>query len=278
MIPWHLGRLLAFDTETSGVEVDTHRIVTAAAILLGGGQHPEHRTWLTDVDGQEIPAEATSVHGITTEHAHANGMPARDAVNDIAAVLTEAVGAGATIVGHNVQFDLTLLDREMRRHLGYGLHDAIPADRLTVIDSMVLDRYAAPFRRRVSETQGPYQMKTSAQTYGLGWDDGAAHGAEYDAVMSARVAWRIGSIAHQPHAERPEWVRRLRTQRFNDLARLSVQQLHQRQIEWAKADAAGFQEWLRTKAPAEKRDPNAVIDGRWPLIPHQHTETEGATA
>ncbi|MFJ4847591.1 exonuclease domain-containing protein [Streptomyces sp. NPDC088733] len=266
MNPWHTGRLLAFDTETTGVDTDTDRIVTAAAILLGGDQPAEQRSWMAD-PGIEIPEGATAVHGITTEQARAEGRPAAEVVEQILTAIGTAVAGGVTLVGHNIVYDLTLLDREAHRYLGGGLFDAIPAAQMNVIDTMVLDRHACPYRRRVSETQGPYQLRTSAETYGLPWDEGNAHGAEYDAMMAARVACKIGAIAHRAPADRPVWVRQLRTQRFDSMAGVTVQDLHQMQMQWAARDAASFQDWLRTKAPQGKRDPQAVVDGTWPLRP-----------
>jgi DNA polymerase-3 subunit epsilon len=65
---WHTKRLAAFDIETTGVNPESDRIVTAAVSLLGGGQPAEHLSWLVD-PGIEIPAGASSVHGITTERA-----------------------------------------------------------------------------------------------------------------------------------------------------------------------------------------------------------------
>jgi len=267
---WHTQRLMAFDTETTGVDIETDRIVTAAAILLGGGDTRESRTWMSDADGIEIPEGATKVHGITTEHARTHGQPAKGVIEDVVTVLGEAAAAGTVLVGHNIVYDLSILDREARRHLGCGLHEAIPQAQLTVIDTMVLDRRVAPFRRRVSETQGPYQMRTTAETYGLGWDEEAAHGAEYDALMSARAAWHMGNIAHLPPGERPRWVRQLRTQRFDSLRGVTAQQLHQAQIGWAAADASSYQAWLRNRAKAgAKYDAAAVIDGTWPLRPFE---------
>lgn len=276
---WHLGRLAALDFESSDKDCETARIVSCALILIGGDLRRDTRTWLIS-PGVPMHPEAIETHHITDEYAAANGIEPEKGVTEIMTALSETVAAGIPIVGHNIgKYDLNLLDREGRRHLGAGLTDAIPdaESRMRVIDTLVLDKHAAPYRKRVSEKQGPYQMKTSAQTYRLEWDDDAAHGAEYDALMSARVAWHIGNIAHLPHSPRPDWVQAARTQRFDSLAGLTVGELHAKQIKWAEADAASYQQWLRTKAPAEKRDPEAVIDGRWPLIPPQTTRTE-ATA
>jgi len=111
-------------------------------------------------------------------------------------------------------------------------------------------------------------MRTTAETYGLPWDEDQAHGAEYDALMSARAAYRMGLIAHTPYRQRPEWVLALRPNRFNSLRDVTVDELHERQIEWYREDAANYQAWLRNEAKAkDKYDPTAVIDGRWPLRP-----------
>ncbi|MEU6342163.1 exonuclease domain-containing protein [Streptomyces sp. NPDC046977] len=267
MTPWHLGRMAALDFESSDKIPETARIVTCALILVGGGLPTDTREWLLN-PGIPMEPGAIEVHGITDEYAAEHGQPAKEGVHDIAQAIAEVVTAGIPLVGHNLGgYDLNLLNHECARHLGDTLEGICRARIDRVLDTMVLDRHVAPYRRRVSETQGPYQMRTTAETYGLGWDEDKAHGATYDALMSARAAYKMGAIAHAAPQDRPVWVHQLRTQRFDSLAGVSLEHLHQMQIEWARKDAASFQEWLRTKAPAEKRDPNAVIDGTWPLRP-----------
>ncbi|MFF8409027.1 exonuclease domain-containing protein [Streptomyces omiyaensis] len=266
---WHTGRMAALDFESSDKHHDTARIVTCALILINGGLPTDTRTWLLN-PGIPMEPEAIAVHGITDEHAAEHGQPAAEGVLEIVTALSEVIAAGVPIVGHNIgRYDLNLLSAESERHLGGPLTDTIPdcADRMRVIDTMTLDRQAAPYRRRVSDTQGAYQMRTTAETYGLKWDEGQAHGAEYDALMSARAAWHMGQIAHLPHQQRPDWVRALRTQRFSSLA-VDLDELHARQIRWARADAERFQAYLRDPVKAgAKHDPGSVIDPHWPLIP-----------
>ena len=55
---WTQGPFLGFDTETTGVNTSTDRIVTAALITREGGVTTE-RTWLLN-PGVEIPVEAAS--------------------------------------------------------------------------------------------------------------------------------------------------------------------------------------------------------------------------
>ncbi|WP_437034738.1 exonuclease domain-containing protein [Streptomyces caelestis] len=271
-----MGRLAAFDTETSGVDVETDRIVTAAVYGLGGGEPVEPHDWFVD-PGIEIPEAATAVHGITTAEAQTKGEPAKGAVDHIADVLAGYARQGATVVGHNVVYDLTLLDRELRRYELSTLQARLGLHPLHVIDTAVLDKHADPYRRRVSETQGPRQLITLAQVYGLPWDDSEAHGASYDALIAARVAHRIGTLAHMPRADWPERIRQVRRPRYGDFTGLTVAELHALQITLAADQAAGLQAHFR------KTDPDAVVDGTWPLRPWtepaaESTEPEGAPA
>jgi DNA polymerase III subunit epsilon len=269
--PWYQQRLAALDFEASDKDSETARIVSCALIHVGGGMPTETRTWLVAPGIAQEPG-AIAVHGLTDEYLAANGAPADRAVAEIGKAVSEAIGSGIPLVGHNLGgYDLNLLDRELHRHHGAALEDlAGPLTR--VIDTMVLDRHAAPYRRRVSEDQGPYQMRTTAEVYGLGWDEELAHGAAYDALMAARAAWKIGTISHTPASERPDWVQALRNrrgpyERFDDLA-VDVEELHRRQVRWAAADAVSFQAYLRDPVKSgEKHDPTAVIDGTWPLRP-----------
>lgn len=270
MSPWHQQRLAALDFEASDKEVETARIVSCALIHVGGGMPTETRTWLVNPGVAQEPG-AIAVHKLTDEYLAEHGMPADRAVAEIGKAISEVIGVGIPLVGHNIGgFDLNLLDREVRRHHGAALEElAGPLTR--VVDTMVLDRHAAPYRRRVSEGQGPYQMRTTAGTYGLNWDEEKAHGAAYDALRSAQAAWVMGVIAYKPAAERPDWVLALRNrrgpyERFDDLA-VDVDELHRRQIRWAAESAASYEDWLRSEKAGEKRDPNAVIDGTWPLRP-----------
>jgi DNA polymerase-3 subunit epsilon len=258
--------MAALDFEASDKTPHTARIVSCALILVGGGMPADTREWLVNPGIPQEPG-AIETHKLTDEYLAEHGQPAPEAVGEIAKAVAEVVAAGMPLVGHNLgSYDLNLLNAECERHLGDSLEGIVRQPLTRVIDTMVLDKHVAPFRRRVSEKQGPYQMRTSAETYGLDWDESAAHGAAYDAMQSARVAWHMGNIAHLPAAQRPEWVQRLRNSRgpydhFDDLTGVDVEELHLRQTWWAAEQAASFQEYLR------QTDESAVVDGSWPLRP-----------
>src|SRR5690606_34011088 len=146
----------------------TARIVTCALTLVSGGIPTDTRTWLLN-PGIPMEPGAIKVHGITDEYAAEHGMPAEQGVGEIAKAITEVVAAGVPLVGHNIGgYDLNLLDRECRRHLGDSLEGICRQPLTRVIDTMVLDRQCAPFRKRISEEQGPYQIGRASGREGVG--------------------------------------------------------------------------------------------------------------
>lgn len=269
---WHAGVLAAFDLETTGTDVENDRIVTAAAIACGGFGEYLPVTWVAD-PGVEIPAEATAVHHITTEHAREHGEPAADVVDEVTDLLATWITAGRALVGHNVPFDLTLLDRECRRHSVEPLLDRLGDKPLHVIDTRVLDTHVLPYRKRPSADQGARQLVTLAEVYGFPWDAKAAHGCEYDALMSARIAQRIGQLAHMSRRYWPEHIRTARRPRFHELRDLDRAELHELQIRLAAEQAEGLERHFR------KSDPTAEVDRSWPFRPWAAgTESKGVPA
>lgn len=121
MTCWYEGPLAAFDTETTGVDVETDRIVSAAVVVQdAAGSRPRVTRWLVN-PGVPVPAGATAVHGLTDEHLQRNGRWPSPVMDEIARVLGEQAAAGRPLVVMNAPFDLTLLDRELRRHRATNL-------------------------------------------------------------------------------------------------------------------------------------------------------------
>lgn len=264
MTPWHKSRLAPLDFESSGVDPEEAFIVTCCLAFVGGDGETVVREWLLSPGDREIPEGAVAIHGVSTEFARLKGQPHAEGVEEIAAAVADALIHGIPLVGHNIgSYDLNLLHAECVREGVATLADRVrDRDVWPVIDTMVIDKHVAPFRRRVSPTQGPYQLRTTAETYGLAWSEDEAHGSTYDALMSARAAWKIGQIAHMPHDRRPEWVQRARTQRFDDVAGVYPDELHNRQAVWAAQQNADFATYKRSQPGGE----DFTIRTGWPLF------------
>ncbi|MER6607329.1 exonuclease domain-containing protein [Streptomyces sp. NPDC000927] len=239
---WHTGRLAGFDLETTGVDVETDRIVTACIIECGGGYSLTSTTWLAD-PGIDIPAEATAVHGISTEKARTDGRPAADVVEEIVHALVEAVDAGRPVVIMNAPFDLTLLDREARRYGITPLTDLV-GDELRVIDPRVMDKAVDPYRK------GRRTLTDLCAHYGLRCD--AAHTADADALAACRVAWVLA-------------------ERWSQLRGTALDQLHAVQRQWAAQQAVSYASYL-ARTPGREAE-SATVRPEWPLVPHQSRRT-----
>lgn len=229
-----MGRLAAFDVETTGIDCETDRIVTAAVSFVGGALPVEHHGWLLD-PGVEIPAGATAVHGITTEQAQADGRPPAEAIEEIAAALAAHLREGVPVIAFNARFDLTCLDREARRHGVEPLVDRVGGpDGMLVIDPYVLDKQVDRYRK------GKRTLGAVCAHYGVRLDD--AHAAGADALAAARVAWRLG-------------------QRVAELRETDLRTLHGQQVAWAAQQAASLEEHYQRNGRTE------YIERAWPIVP-----------
>jgi len=248
---WHLKPMTALDLETTGTDVEADRIVTACVAHIDGSgtQRPAIITLLAD-PGVDIPAEATAVHGITTAHAREHGAPPAVVVGEVLDQL--AAAPRAPIVGFNLTYDLTLLDRECRRHSGVGLEAALGRPVRPVADAYVLDKHVDRWRK------GTRRLTDVCAFYGV--PHGGAHDAGEDALAAARVVWMI---AH----------------RYPRIAAMGLDELHDLQVEAKAGQDASFASYLRKLAERSASEERAVlltraagIHGLWPLIPYQRQE------
>lgn len=244
MTTWHKGHLFALDTETTGTDPDLARLVTAAAILLGPGVK-DHHSWMAKPD-ITIPQGAIDIHGITNEVAQRDGRPTAEVLAALLELLANAARTNTPVVGHNVVYDLTIIDREARRH-----NLAMPALG-PVIDTMVLDKHVWPYRK------GSRRLVDVCALHGITLDN--AHDSTADAYGSARLAHRIACIAEQPASHRPDYTRdgSQRNQYWEDVL-VDVAGLHAAQVIWKKTQAASLQEYFRRK------DPEASVCGEFPV-------------
>jgi len=103
--------LLSLDTETTGLDPSNDRIVAVGAVRLLGRRLYRSSTFDVLVrPGRPIPASASAVHGISDDTVE--GAP------DIAAVWPDlqALLENTALVGHHIEFDLTMLAAAARRH------------------------------------------------------------------------------------------------------------------------------------------------------------------
>lgn len=222
------GDLAVFDLETTGVDVRSARIVTACVALLdASGALVSRRDWLAD-PGVEIPEGAAAIHGVTTEHARAEGRPAPEVVAEIVAELRAQLAAGRPLVVYNAPYDLSLLAHEAARHGVAPLVDPAP-----VIDPLVIDKAVDRYRK------GKRTLEVAAAHYGVALD--GAHDAGVDAIAAGHVARAIAST----HAAALPGT---------------LAELHAAQVRWHDQQADNFENYMRTQ-----RDHTFTADRGWPV-------------
>ncbi|MEV8029227.1 exonuclease domain-containing protein [Cellulosimicrobium funkei] len=203
--PWWAGPMLALDTETTGPNPDTARLVSVTADLYKPGSDDAASTMRLIVNpGVPIPAEAAEVHGITDERAQDEGIAPADAVVQTIHRIEAAWSRGIPVVAYNAAFDLTVLAGEAMRHLNSVVTVSGP-----VIDPMVLDKAADPYVKGANQRRlGP-----TCERYGITVVDW--HDATADARAAALIARAIGAkhAAKLPANLRDLWTYQKRARR-----------------------------------------------------------------
>lgn len=235
-----MPRVAVFDVESTGIDVETDKIVTAfLGTMDSGGNWVDQHSWLLN-PGVPIPEEASAVHGITTEQARVHGANHYQGVEEIATAIREL--PEIPLVIYNAPFDTTILDRNLRFH-------RLPSVNFgTVVDPYVIDKALDPYRK------GLRKLVNVAQHYGIEVDESKAHDASYDCLLAGRIALRMRPLLRQKWNQGSDfWPWLMDFQRK------------------AKAEqSASFQKYLREK----KGEKDIVIDPSWPIRPFENKENK----
>lgn len=232
---WRGRPMWSFDTETTGVDVYTDRIVTATLLRLERDSEPVAMEWLAD-PGIPISEGAAKVHGISTEYAQANGRPAAEVTEDIVAAI-EAIPQDEALVVYNVPFDWTLLLSEADRYFG-------TASLRTpyFVDPLVIDKALYKFRKG----KGARQLINVCRTHNVVLTEEEAHTSRGDALASARLAWKFGGL--------------------HPVSSLSLAELQPWTAARYREQTLNFAEYKRRTDPAAASQIESEADG-WPVKP-----------
>lgn len=234
---WFENGYVAFDTETTGVQEKTDRIISAS-LLYYNAAHVlvRRRTWLIN-PGIEVPAAATAVNGLSTAYVHDMGMVARDGIAEILAALAQCVRYRMPIVAFNGSFDMTVLLHEGRRHclaLGDDFAD-IFGGNMRLIDGLTMHRKAH------LKWRGRRNLGALCQVYGVELG-AAAHNATADVRAAAELSVKLT-------AESPE------------LFEVDALSLHMAQQGWYAAQMEDLQAYLRVS----RGDVSIQCPPGWPV-------------
>lgn len=223
---WPERTIAALDLETTGRDPATARCVEIAIVLLGPDGAEVDGGYHTVVDpGVPVPDDAAAVHGITTERAQAEGVPAADAVAETARRLAALTAEGVPVVVFNAPYDWRVLRAEAARH-------GLDVGRPLLLDPLVVDRAIDRYRK------GKRTLGDVARHYGV--PTGTAHTARDDACCA-------GLIAQALARRNPE-----------EVAAPSPEELQERQTRWHAEWRDSFNAYLRRKGA------DWQVEGDWP--------------
>ena len=227
--------ICVFDVESTGTSIENDRIITCYAMIQSiKGEILEEKHWVID-PGVDVPKGASDVHGMSTEWVREHGRKdAERAIREIAGFLDEAQMRGCPIVGYNSSFDLGILDRELVRHgaggLGTGLSMATE-----FFDPIIYDRAMDKYRK------GGRKLMDVARHYGIPIDESRLHQAEYDVIVTARLAWLL--LKKSPH---------------------TVSELQGLQEAWKRDWAGGLTKYFANSGKTEPDGSKIIVDGSFP--------------
>lgn len=284
---WVGRELVLLDLETDAPEPDEAFAIQAALVHIRPGEAHYKREWLIK-PRRDIPEGAVKVHKISTERALAEGMAPERALQEIFMELSSRWHPGNVLIGANVCYDLTVLDREFGRLFGTALSICGPA-----VDTLLLDKRLDKWRK------GSRRLGDTARHYGLVLDN--AHDALADCMAAGQLTYKMVIRSMRGQWPRPKWGKVDPTERHARalVASDNAPALHDAQVRWHEEGQLGLAEywrtpkavaktWERVRAgeltraeaqvwiaglPAAADRAEATARGCWPLVPRMPVTT-----
>lgn len=172
-----------FDVESGGIDVFNDRVVQ----FFGATADKDGNlidTWEIFINpGVDIAQEAVDVHGFSNELLKDIGEYPQEAFGKIKQLFLEH--RNLKVVAFNMNYDLSILDAEMKRHGVSQTFGKWFAESGKLIDGLVIDRHKDKYRK------GKRNLETQAKHYGVEFDPDALHDAGADAELTAKVTVAI---------------------------------------------------------------------------------------
>lgn len=206
---------IGFDTETTGVDVKTARILTASIVEIISDNKVNVEEYIIN-PGVDIPEDSIKIHGMTNEWIENNGASPKSTLNKIARSLEKC----EQLVIYNSTYDYNLLNNELKR---YGLKTLDPSLKKRIIDPLIIDRH---FNKLVNNSRDR-TLESVCEVYGVKID-GDLHNATTDTKMSLKL-YEAMEVEHPV------------------LAKLSKESVYDLQYKAYNEWATGFNKWLLKK-------------------------------
>lgn len=165
-----------FDTETTGFNANTCRIVELAAIRIEQTEGGTLRTaatldeFIRLPEGEKLPEEISKLTGITDKTLITKGVSEAEAAEAFTRLICNDCGP-VLLVGHNAQFDLLFCRAMLWRHPYAGEEFLEAADYLDTL-TVYKDRRAYP--HKLANVIATYKLENKVQNSHRAIDDAAA--------------------------------------------------------------------------------------------------------
>lgn len=158
--------MIAFDTETTGLDAENDEIVSASIVREDNGIIATEWLLKTSIESTD---EALSKHGITFEKTQKEGEDYVESIEDIASRLLDA----DYVVTANGVFDMTMLQGSLDRFSDKEWD----MSSVKMVDIMVIDKFIDKYRK------GPRKLENLRDRYGVSFD-GDLHDATSDSIIT----------------------------------------------------------------------------------------------
>ena len=238
-------KVVAFDTETTGVDTANDRIITCFMRAKDGDETVFERSWVID-PGVEVPEGASEIHGMTTELVRENGRKdVEDAILEIWDRLEHFGYKGFVVVGYNSSFDLSILNAEVKR---YYPEVIFKHEGARFIDPIIFSRRFDKYRK------GGHKLVDIARAHGFNVEEEKAHAADYDVEMTEFLVPKMLNLA---------W-RNMPKERAGLTPDQFIDKLQVWQAEWKKDWASGLSSYFAKTGKLEEDGSPIVVSGAFP--------------
>lgn len=180
---------VCFDCETTGLDTKKDRIITLSAVkIIGNEVQTSQSLNLVIKQPEDISAESIAVHQIRNVDVNNSDELYLDEFEAIKQFL-EFI-RGATLVGYYLEFDVAMVNRVIKPHLGIGL----PNPRIEV-SGMYHDYAMQKYKRSCIEPNIDLSFDTILQKLEI--PNLGQHDAFSDALMTALIFLKLKEKAKQ---------------------------------------------------------------------------------
>ena len=162
-----------FDTETTGLDAKSCRIIELAAIRIekatDGSLVETDRAdmFIRLPDGGKIPDNIVELTGITNERLIYEGIPERNAAAAFTNMIYEA--GRVLLVAHNAQFDLLFVREMLKRNIPAWCED--PLAQVDYLDSLTVYKDRRAYPHKLANAIAAYKLEDKVKNSHRAIDD-----------------------------------------------------------------------------------------------------------